>query len=98
MNKTTSANGVIAEAEIPQLPAETDAAGVLDVLEQISPDEMAYHQQVLAAARAASAAFTSWGQHLANKYKIGQTDRINEDGTISRNVPQQAQPGSQPQG
>lgn len=81
MTQTDEAtNGAVATADLP-------AADYTDQVERISTDEMAYHNQVLNTARAAQAAFQSWASFLANKYKIGQNDRINEDGTISRNVP-----------
>lgn len=93
---TEQINGAAPQADVPQPVVPPPGAQLQDEgdeLERISTDEMAYHNSVLGNARAAQAAFSSWAQHLANKYRIGDHDRINEDGTISRNVPEPAPQG-----
>lgn len=52
--------------------------------EQITEDELVYHQRVLATLRDAEAAWRSWGAHLAAKYRLGQRDSITESGLIVR--------------
>lgn len=52
--------------------------------ELLSPDEMAYHADVVAQVKAAQAAWASWSTHLTVKYALGPDDRIAESGAIER--------------
>lgn len=53
-------------------------------VERISDDEYAYQRKLVAALRAAQAAWESWAGHIATKYQIKEGDVVNEDGTIRR--------------
>ncbi len=50
----------------------------------LSPDELAYHQTVMANLQASQAAWNSWLAHLAQKHSLEQGDTIERDGVIAR--------------
>ncbi len=53
-------------------------------LETITPDELAYHEQVVARIREAQAAMNSWAAHLTQKYNLTAEDGIDPEGKIIR--------------
>jgi hypothetical protein len=52
--------------------------------ETISPDELAYHEQVVIRVREAQAAMQSWAEHLTRKYELTVEDGIDPEGNIVR--------------
>jgi hypothetical protein len=54
--------------------------------ERISAEDHAYYLRCLGNLREAQATFNHWGSFMCERYKVGPTDRINEDGSIERAV------------
>lgn len=54
--------------------------------DQITVDELSYHQSALSALNQAQIAVESWGKHLTAKYALGQKDSVGIDGIIRRGV------------
>ncbi len=55
-------------------------------MEQISEEDLAYHLRVVAQLQGAQGAFSSWAEHLKQKYTIGPQDTIDGAGVIRRGV------------
>ncbi|MDA8186850.1 MAG: hypothetical protein M0T85_01745 [Dehalococcoidales bacterium] len=55
-------------------------------MEQITPDELAYHIDVIEDMKAARTVMASWSAFLARKYRLAPLDKVDESGRILRAV------------
>lgn len=53
-------------------------------VERITEDELSYVKELQEQIRMAQFPMQSYGQFLAKRYRLAETDRIEEDGTIVR--------------
>jgi hypothetical protein len=51
---------------------------------ELSRDELAYHEKVVAQVNAAQAAWQSWSTHIAAKYELSGGDMVDDKGQVTR--------------
>lgn len=51
---------------------------------RLSADDFAYHARLLAQIQAAQIALSSWEAHVIQRYALGPSDVVEQDGTITR--------------
>ena len=79
------------KANLPTAPEAAASMPTADPVERISADDFSYHQRAIrqlkerqAGLQAAELVLHEWAAHLVEKYKILETDLIQEDGSIVR--------------
>ena len=61
-----------------------DEASELVLPAKLDEGDTGYHLSVVAQVTEAQAAIRSWAKYLGPKYRLGEKDRVNDDGTIVR--------------
>ena len=68
------------------MPDRTNESIDMELARALDDGDRGYHLSVVAQVTEAQAAIRSWAKYLGPKYRLGEKDRVNDDGTIVRGV------------